>query len=75
MSVRVRLKLHAHNWRQVEKLFWISFTYGPQPSDWQFWFIEQMDESFADFWDVVEHPERAIPGSWHESDDEDLERY
>jgi hypothetical protein len=57
--------------KQVGKDFSISFKYGSKPSDWQFWFIEQMNNSFAEFWDMVDHPERAMPGSWDEwSDDE-----
>jgi len=44
--------------------FSIRFKYGPKPSDWQFWLIEEMDDSFAEFWDMINHPERAMPGSW-----------
>jgi hypothetical protein len=34
-------------WHEIEKYFSINFVYGSKPSDWQFWFMEQMDDSFA----------------------------
>ena len=46
--------------------FSISFKYGPKPSDWQFYLIEQMDSSFEEFWNMVDHPEWAMPGAWDE---------
>jgi hypothetical protein len=46
----------------------ISFTYGPSPGDWQFWFTEEMDFSFLEFWHMVDHPEQGIPGAWNEYD-------
>jgi hypothetical protein len=52
------------------KDFSISFKYGPKPSDWQFWLIEKMDDSFVEFWDMVDHPERVMPGSWDECFDD-----
>ncbi len=30
--------------RRFENDFWISFSYGPNPSDWQFWLIEEIDD-------------------------------
>ncbi|KAG4432107.1 hypothetical protein IFR05_012406 [Cadophora sp. M221] len=50
------------------------FSYGPNVSDWQFWFIEQADNSVIEFWDMVENPEKAMPGAWIE-DIEDLKNY
>jgi hypothetical protein len=55
----------------IEKTFLIRFKYGPKPSDWQFWLIEQMDNSLAEFWDMVDHSERAMPGAWDESFDDE----
>ncbi|KAJ8061664.1 hypothetical protein OCU04_009465 [Sclerotinia nivalis] len=47
----------------------ISFTYGPKESDWRFWFTMEdecmLDGGLAEFWDMVEHPERQIPGAWN----------
>jgi hypothetical protein len=54
--------------KRVFTLRLISFTYGPLPEDWQFWFTEAMDISFLEFWQMVEHPERGMPGAWNEFD-------
>jgi len=42
----------------------ISFTYGPNLSGWEFWFTEVMEWDFWEFWDMVDHPERTMPGAW-----------
>lgn len=53
----------------------ISFTYGPEISDWHFWLSDPRDKFAGDFWDLVESfneedsDSRAIlhiPGSWTE---------
>ncbi len=46
------------------KLRLVSFQYGPLPSDWHFWVTEAMEYYFLEFWDMVDHPERTIPGAW-----------
>ncbi|KAM0181855.1 hypothetical protein ACHAPF_001379 [Botrytis cinerea] len=47
----------------------LSFTYGPKISDWQFWFTTEpgcIHEGWiVEFWDMVEHPERQMPGAWN----------
>ncbi|TGO38231.1 hypothetical protein BHYA_0079g00320 [Botrytis hyacinthi] len=49
----------------------ISFVYGPAIEDWKFWY--SLDEpywnyykNFRDFWELVDHPERGMPGAWEE---------
>ncbi|KAH8769265.1 hypothetical protein BGZ57DRAFT_826094 [Hyaloscypha finlandica] len=48
------------------KLRFINFTYGPNPDDWKFWIEPVMENYFIHFWEMIEHPERAMPGAWEE---------
>jgi hypothetical protein len=44
----------------------IGFEFGPNPEDWKFWFSDPTDQLVGEFWDMVEHPERRMPGAWDE---------
>ena len=45
----------------------ISFSFGPRPEDWKFNWIEPvMNEWSRQFWEMVDHPEWAMPGAWDE---------
>jgi hypothetical protein len=44
----------------------IALEYGPNPEDWKFWFSDPTDQLVGEFWDMVEHPERSMPGAWDE---------
>jgi hypothetical protein len=57
-------------WAYYQMGFSISFEFGPKPSDWHFWIIEEMDSSLEEFWNMVDHPERAMPGAWDERFDD-----
>ena len=46
----------------------ISFSYGPSPEDWKFWFTEMKEwevcKYLPQFWIMIDHPEWAMPGAW-----------
>lgn len=49
----------------------ISFSYGPKIDDWKFWFALEKPcwdyyQNFRLFWELVEHPEKGVPGAWYE---------
>jgi hypothetical protein len=44
----------------------IGINYGPKADDWHLWLSNPLDEWAGEFWDMLDHPERAIPGAWEE---------
>lgn len=50
----------------------VNFDYGPDPSDWKFWFSLELESWFMDFWKMVEQPDptmpSTMPGTWEEHD-------
>jgi hypothetical protein len=65
-KVANRLMWNSGTAMDTWRIYSVIFRYGPTPSDWKFWLIEQMDDGFSEFWDMVDHPERAMPGYWDE---------
>ncbi|TEY40779.1 hypothetical protein BOTCAL_0421g00050 [Botryotinia calthae] len=70
-------ELHLYISRNNSKIDWcihahlISFVYGPAIGDWKFWYsldepYPNYYENFQDFWKLVDHPERGMPGAWEE---------
>jgi hypothetical protein len=57
--------------QKARKIFSFTFNYGARPEDWQVWLIPAMDNSFIEFWDMVDHPERAMPGYFDDYESED----
>lgn len=47
----------------VSKFRVIGFDYGPCVDEWRLWVSNPPDEWATDFWDMIDHPERAIPGA------------
>ncbi|KAM3077073.1 hypothetical protein ACMFMF_004989 [Clarireedia jacksonii] len=65
------IKTHDYltNPRRYPALRLISFSYGPKPDDWVFRLVVEEEyygyyRIFREFWSMVDHPERAIPGTW-----------
>ncbi|THZ96434.1 hypothetical protein D6C88_01584 [Aureobasidium pullulans] len=61
-------RLHDDRWKHLSRV--LLFQQGPQPQDWNL-FVSDMREEYAyeccgDFWDMIEHPERMMPGAWCE---------
>jgi hypothetical protein len=44
----------------------IAFEFGPKPEHWKFWFSEPTDQLVGEFWDMIDHPERSMPGAWND---------
>lgn len=44
----------------------IAINYGPKVDDWYLWLSNPLDEWAGEFWDMIDHPERTIPGAWEE---------
>jgi len=59
--------------RSIQML--ITFVYEEEVSEWRFWFVEVMEDAFAEFWEMVEHPEKAVPGAWDEDVLEEMRYY
>lgn len=60
--------LHSKHVRDLCERKAYGFIYGRQPQDWKV-FLEHPGDHYAGlFWDLVEHPERQVPGAWKDDD-------
>ncbi|KAF4626124.1 hypothetical protein G7Y89_g12034 [Cudoniella acicularis] len=54
----------SYAWQEVGHLRLIAMDIGLNPRDWKFWFSDPTDQFVGEFWDMIEHPERSMPGAW-----------
>ena len=53
----------------------VGLTFGSAPSQWRLWYQHPGDIYAGIFWEMIEHPERAIPGAWVDDADESFYFY
>lgn len=59
-------------WDTQYQEYYLHFTYGRTPADWQFWFFEKITRDFLDFWNMVGRNDptgNLVPGAWDASYD------
>ena len=56
-------------WEIYSNIRIIRLDSGLGADNWQLWLSNPLDEWAGEFWDMIEHPERRIPGAWDESYD------
>ncbi|RMY76156.1 hypothetical protein D0862_13796 [Hortaea werneckii] len=75
-------RLFRRHWRASQRVLWKSFfqhcevialRFGSKATEWGLWVSHPGDCYSGLFWDMVEHPERSIPGAWTESEEVDPE--
>ena len=67
---RKRVDIFAFDEAQMHfgfRVIGLDFSLGVD--NWQLWLSNPLDEWAGDFWEMIEHPERRIPGAWDESYD------
>lgn len=53
-------------WHHGKMFKIIAIDYGLKADDWYLWLSSPLDEWAGEFWDMIDHPERAIPRAWEE---------
>ncbi|RMY38974.1 hypothetical protein D0866_02229 [Hortaea werneckii] len=75
-------RLFRKHWRTSQRVLWKSFfrhcevialRFGSKATEWGLWVSHPGDSYSGLFWDMVEHPERSIPGAWMELEKSDPE--
>ncbi|RMY54988.1 hypothetical protein D0865_04420 [Hortaea werneckii] len=75
-------RLFRKHWRTSQRVWWkcfichcevIALRFGSTATEWGLWVSHPGDSYSGQFWDMVEHPERSIPGAWMESEEFDPE--
>lgn len=75
-------RLFRRHWRTSQRVWWkcfichcevIALRFGSTATEWGLWVSHPGDCYSGPFWDMVEHPERSIPGAWMESEEFDPE--
>lgn len=63
-------RIHRRNSTYWDKIQYFSihihFTYGSKPEDWKLWIFKDIGCEFREFWEMVDSPERGMPGAWIE---------
>ena len=73
-------RVRAYAWERIRRpsflrivyIRLLSFSYGLQLENWKLCMGDDFPCLFMEFWNMVDKPERAIPGAWEGGDNQTL---